>query len=145
MYNPVYVGLPRRSPSKELDTQVDSILAGMAQQILNHTMEQMSLHTYQRHWPETINIREVLLHISRWLSSISWLFFCAVVTTPHATSSRYPAETSPTSNEMGSQHYTDSLGVVACIGPLATHTDEAIRNLIRHYRDIDNGYQQLLR
>ena len=145
MYNPAYVGLPRRSPGQELDTQVDSILADIAQQFLNHTMEQMSLHIYQRHWPETINLREVLFHISRWLSSLGWLFLCAIVTTPHATSSRYPAEASSTSTEIGSQHYTVGLGVVACISPLATHTNEAIRNLIRHYRNMESSYQQFIR
>ena len=86
-----------------------------------------------------------MFHINRWLSSLGWLFLCSTVTTPHATSSKYPAEKSSTSDEIGSQDYAESLGVVACIGPLAIHTDEAIGNLIRHYRDIEQGYNRMLR
>ena len=109
MHSPAYAGLPRRSTGQESDALIDSILADMAQRILNDRLEQMSHYIDQGQWPETINIREVLLHTSRWLSSLSWLFLCATVTTPHATSSRYPAEASSTGTEIGSQHYTDSL------------------------------------
>ena len=76
---------------------------------------------------------------------LGWFFLCATVTTPHVVSSRYPAEESESKTVRGSQHYTKQLGVIACIGPLAVHTEDAIRNLIRHYRVIDNGYRQMFR
>ena len=105
----------------------------------------MFRNTDPRHLPDTINIRELLRHIGDWLISLSWLFLCATVTTPHATSSRYPAEDFESKTVKGSQHYAKQLGVVACVGPLAVHTEEAIRNLIRHYWQIENGYRQMLR
>ena len=142
VFSSAYAGLPRRFPGQETDTPINSLMAALAEQLLEDFSQQMLREYDERHWPEEINIREVVLHIGRWLSSLGWLFLCATVTTPHATSSRYPAEIGSTSDEMGSQHYTKSLGVVACIGPLATHTDDAIRDLIRHYRDIGSGFQQ---
>ena len=145
VFSPAYAGLPRRFPRQETDAPFNPIFAKIAEQLLEDFVERMLRQYAERHWPEEINIREVVLHIGRWLSSLAWLFLCATVTTPHATSSRYPAEVGPTNDEMGSQHYTKSLGVVACIGPLATHTDEAIRHLVRHYRDIDGGFQQWIR
>ena len=145
VFSPAYAGVPRRFPGQETDAPINSILANLAQQLLDTFVEQLSDQYERRYWPEEINIREVVLHMGRWLLSLGWLFLCATVTTPHATSSRYPAEVGSISNEMGSQHYTESLGVVACIGPLATHTDDAIRNLIRHYRDIEDGFRQMVR
>ena len=99
----------------------------------------------RKQWPKAINMRELLRHISNWLTSLGWLFLCAMVTTPHATSSRYPAEEFQSKTVKGSQHYDKQLGVVARIKPLAIHTEEAIRNLITHYRQIENGYRQMLR
>ena len=140
-----HAGLPRRFSEQQADTPINSIMASLAQQLLNDFMEQFQRQYGEQHWPETINIREVLLHISRWLSSLGWLFLCATVTTPHATSSRYPADGFESKTVKGSQHYTEQLGVVACIGPLAIHTHESIRNLTRHYRDVGSGYRHLLR
>ena len=140
VFSPTHAGLPRRFPSQETDAPINYILAKLAEQLLEEFLERMLRQHDERYWPDKINIREVVLHIGRWLSSLGWLFLCATVTTPHATSSRYPARVGSTSDEIGSQHYTKGLGVVACIGPLATHTDEAIRNLVRHYRDIDSGF-----
>ena len=145
VFNLAYAGLPKRFPGQESDAPINPVLANLAQQLFNDMMEQMFRHTDRKHWPDAINIREVLLHISRWLSSLGWLFLCAMFTTPHATSSRYPAEANSTSNQIGSQHYTDSLGVVACISPLAIHTEDAIRNLIAHYCQIESGYCEMLR
>ena len=145
VFSPAHAGLPRRFPSQETDAPINSILAKLAEQLLEEFLERMLRQHEERYWPDKINIREVVLHIGRWLSSLGWLFLCATVTTPHATSSRYPARVGSTSDEIGSQHYTKSLGVVACIGPLATHTDEAIRNLVKHYRDVDSGFQQWIR
>ena len=145
VFSPAYAGLSRRFPGEETDAPINSVLAKLAEQLLENFLERMLRQYDERPWPEEINIREVVLHIGRWLSSLGWLFLCATVTTPHATSSRYPAKVGSTSDEMGSQHYTKSLGVVACIGPLAVHTDEAIRDLMRHYRDIDDGFQQWAR
>ena len=145
VFDSAYAGLPRRFSGQESDAPINTVLANLAQQVLADFLERMLRRYDERHWPEKINIREVVLHIGRWLSSLGWLFLCATVTTPHATSSRYPAEVGSTSDEMGSQHYTKRLGVVACIGPLATHTDEAIWNLAKHYRDIDSGFRQWIR
>ena len=141
VFGPAYAGLPRRFSSQETDAPINSILAKLAEQLLEEFLERMLRQHDERHWPDKIDIRKVVLHIGRWLSSLCWLFLCATVTTPHATSFRYPAKVGSTSDEMGSQHYTKRLGVVACIGPLATQTGEAIRNLVRHYRDIDSGFQ----
>ena len=145
VYSPDYAGLPRRFPGQETDAPINSILAKLAEQLLEEFLERMLRQYDERDWPDKINIREVVLHIGRWLSSLCWLFLCATVTTPHATSSKYPARAGSTSDEIGSQHYTKSLGIVACILPLATHTDETIRNLERHYRDIDSGFRQWIR
>ena len=145
VFSPAYAGLPRRFPRQEIDAPINSVLAKLAEQLLEELLERMLRQYDERHWPKKINIREVVLHIGRWISSLGWLFLCAAVTTPHATSSRYPAKVGSTSDEMGSQHYTKSLGVIACIGPLAVHTDEAIRSLMRHYRDIDDGFRQWAR
>ena len=145
VFSPAYAGLPRRFSGQEPDTPINPVLANLAQQLLSDAMEQMFRDADRRNWPDAINVREVLLHISRWLTSLGWLFLCATVTTPHAVSSRYPAEGFETKTVKGSQHYTKQLRVVACIGPLAIHTEEAIRNLTRYYRDIGNGYRQMLR
>lgn len=145
VFCPAYAGLPRQFPGQERDAQVNPVLANLAQQLLSDMMEQMFRDVDRRNWPDAINVREVLLHISRWLTSLGWLFLCATVTTPHAVSSRYPAQEFESKTVKGSQHYTTQLGVVACIGPLAIHTEDAIRNLIRHYRDIGNGYRQMIR
>ena len=140
-----HAGLPRRLSGQESDTPINPVMATFAQQLLNDFMEQLQRQYGERHWPEKINMREVVLHLSRWLLSLSWLFLCATVTTPHATSSRYPADGLESETVKGSQHYKKQLGIVACIGPLAIHTHESIRNLIRHYRDIGSGYRHLLR
>ena len=142
VFSPAYAGLPRRFPGQDTDAPINSLIAALAEQLLEDFLEQMLRQYDERHWPEEINIREVVLHIGRWLSSLGWLFLCATVTTPHATSSRYPAEVGSFSVEMGSQHYNKSLGIVACIGELAIHTDGAIRDLIRHYRDISSDFRQ---
>ena len=145
VFSPAYAGLPRRFPGQESDALINPVLANVAQQLLNDVMGQMFRDVDRRHLPKTLNIREVLLYISNWLLSLGWLFLCATVMTPHAVSSRYPADVSSASNEVGSQHYNERLGVVACIGPLAVHTEEAIRNLTRHYRRIESGYRQMIR
>ena len=140
-----HAGLPRRFSGQESDTPINPIVASLAQQLLNEFMEHLRRQYGERHWPDNINLREVLLHISRWLLSLGWLFLCATVTTPHATSSRYPANGFESKTVKGSQHYTKQLGIIACIGPLAVHTHDSIRNLTRHYRDVGNGYRHLLR
>ena len=145
VFSSAFAGLPRRFPGQESDAPINPILANLAQQLLDGFLQLMLRQYVERQWPDKINIRQVMLHISRWLSSLGWLFLCATVTTPHAVSCRYPAKEGLSNNEIGSQHYTDSLGVVACIDPLATHTDDAIQNLVRHYRDIDSGFQQWIR
>ena len=145
VFSPAYAGLPRRFPGQESDAPLNAVLADLAQQFLNDIMEQALGHIDRKQWPETINIRELLRHISNWLTSLGWLFLCATVTTPHATSSRYPAEEFQSKAVKGSQHYDKQLGVVACISPLAIHTEDAIRNLIAHYRQIESGYREMLR
>lgn len=145
VFGPAYAGLPKRFPGQETDAPLNPILVNLAHQVLNESIEQISRGRNRKHWPKTVNIRQLLIHISNWLTSLGWLFLCATVTTPHATSSRYPAELGSNSNEIGSQHYNDQLGVVACIGPLAVHTDDAIQKLIRHYRQIEDGYRHMVR
>ena len=145
VFNPSYAGLARRFPGQESDAPINPILASIAQQILNDCIEQLSRHRDRKHWPKAINIRELLIHISNWLTSLGWLFLCGTVTTPHANSSRYPVETSSSSNEMGFQHYNDRMGVVACIGPLAVHTDDTVDKLVRQYRQIEEGYPSMWR
>ena len=140
-----HAGLPRRFSGQESDTPINPIVASLAQQLLNEFMEELQRQYGERHWPANINLREVLLHISRWLLSLGWLFLCATVTTPHPTSSRYPANGFESKTVKGSQHYKKQLGIIACIGPLAVHTHDSIRNLTRHYRDVGNGYRHLLR
>ena len=145
VFSPSYAGLPKRFPGQAADARTNQILANLADQILNDSINQKFSHIDRKYWPETVNIRELLRHISNWLTSLGWLFLCATVTTPHAVSSRYPAEMFESETIRGSQHYTKQLGVVACIGPLAVHTEETIRNLIRHYRQIESDYRPMLR
>ena len=145
VFSRAYAGLPRRFPGQETDAPIDPVIANIAQQLLNDMMEQMFRDVDRRHWPNVINVRQMLRHISRWLTSLGWLFLCATVTTPHAVSSRYPAEEFQSKTVKGSQHYNKQLGIVACIRPLAIHTEDAIRNLIRHYRQIEDNYRQMLR
>ena len=141
IHSPVYAGLPRQ----ESDGPTNPILADIAQQFLIDTIEQRFGSIDRRQVPKEINIRGLLLHISNWLTSLEWLFLCATVTTPHAVSSRYPAEYSQSDIVKGSQHYNKGLGVVACIDPLAFHTEKAIQNLIEHYSQIERGYCQMYR
>ena len=145
VFSPSYAGLPRRFPGQESDAPLNAVLVGLAQQFLDDMIEQTFRTIDRKQWPKAINMRELLRHISNWLTSLGWLFLCAMVTTPHATSSRYPAEEFQSKTVKGSQHYDKQLGVVARIKPLAIHTEEAIRNLITHYRQIENGYRQMLR
>ena len=77
-----HAGLPRRFSGQESDTPINPIMASLAQQLLNEFMEQLQRQYGERHWPDNINLREVLLHISRWLLSLGWLFLCVTVTTP---------------------------------------------------------------
>ena len=143
-FSPDHAGLPRRFPGQESDAPTNPILADLAQQLLNDSIEQVFSHTDERQWPDKINMRTLLLYVANWLTSLGWLFLCATVTTPHATSSRYPAEDSQSKMVKGSQHYNKQLGVVACVGPMADHTEDAIRKLINHYRQIENGYRHML-
>ena len=145
VFSPAYAGLSRRFPGQESDSKTNPIMAKLAQQMLNDIVEGDLSLIDRMQWPPTINLRELLLHIGNWLTSLSWLFLCAVVTTPHAVSSRYPAEEGSVNNEIGSQHYDRKLGVVACIGPLANHTETVVQNLITHFRQIEDGYYQMLR
>lgn len=145
VFSPAYAGLPKRFPGQESESPINPILANLAQQLVDSSFERMFRHIDRKHWPTTVNIRELLRHISTWLTSLGWLFLCATVTTPHATSSRYPAEEFQSKTVKGSQHYSKQLGVVACIGPLSIHTDDVLQNLIRHYRQIENDYRQIVR
>ncbi len=90
VFSPAYAGLPMRFPGQEPDAQLNPVLAKLAQQLLSEMMELLFRGVDQRNWPDAINVREVLLHIPRWLTSLGWLFLCATVTIPHAVSSRYP-------------------------------------------------------
>ena len=141
MFSPSYAGLTRQSPGQESDAPTNQILVNLAQQLVNDFVEQTLRDVDRKDWPAEINLKAELLYVSNWLTSLGWLFLCAVITTPHAVSSRYPAEVSSTSNKIGSQDYDEKLGVVACIGPLATHTEETIQKLIRHYHRIENGFR----
>ena len=145
VFSPAYAGLPERFPGQESESPINPIMAHLAQQLVDNSFERMFRHIDRRYWPATVNIRELLRYISTWLISLGWLFLCATVTTPHATSSRYPAEQFQSKTVKGSQHYTKQLGVVACIGPLSIHTDEVIRNLIGHYRQVENDYRHIVR
>ena len=145
VFNPAYAGLPRRFPGQESDAPTNQILANLAQQLLDDSVEQTFHHVDRKLLPETLNIREMLLYVSNWIISLSWLFLCAIVTTPHAVSSRYPAEESSTRNEIGSQHYDEKLGVVACIAPLADHTEKVIQSLTSHYRQMEEDYNRMFR
>ena len=92
VFSPAYAGLPKRFPGQESESRINLILASLAQQVVDDSFEQIFSHIDPKHWPDTIKIRELLRHISNWLASLGWLFLCAIVTTPHAVSSRYPAE-----------------------------------------------------
>ena len=113
--------------------------------MLNDFVEGDLGHIDRRQWPAEIDIREALLRTGNWLTSLTWLFLCAIITTPHAVSSRYPTEEGSVNYQMGSQYYDQKLGVVACIGPLANHTETVVQNLITHFRQIEDGYYQMLR
>ena len=138
-----YARLPRGSLGHESDVPTNPDLSQLVQRILDDYIMQPLRQSSQRSWPSAVNIRKITLHLSDWLTSLVWLFLCAIVTTPHAVSSRYP--TNAFQSEMGSQHYNKRLGVVAYIGQLADNTEEVIQDLIRHYKDIESGYSRMLR
>ena len=142
-FSPAHAGLPRRFPGQESDSPSNPILASLAQQFLNDSLEQLFRHTDVRQWPERVNMRTLLLYVANWLTSLGWLFLCATITTPHATSSRYPAEHTNSKRVRGSQDYNNRLGVIACIGPLADHTEDAISKLINHYRPTVTSYRHI--
>ena len=139
-----HAALPRQFPGQESDTPINSVLTSLAQQMVNDVVKQRFGHLSSEQFPESVNVIGLVRHISNWLTSLSWLFLCATVTTPHAVSSRYPAERTESETAKGSQHYNRGLGVVACIGPLAAHTDQVIRNLMEHYRQIGSGYSRMV-
>ena len=143
VFGPAYAGLPRRFPGQEADSPPNPVLANISQELLRDFMEQHFSHVDQSQWPEAVSIRDALLYIGNWLTSLLWLFLCGMATTPHAVSSRYPAEEPPSKKEMGSQHYDRRLGVVACIGPLSDHTEAAIRKLIAIYRQLERIYREM--
>ena len=88
LFSPSYAGLSRRFPGQESCAPINPVLANLAQLLLSDVMEQMFRDADRRNWPPAVTVGAVLLHISRWLTSLGWLFLCATVTTPHAVSSR---------------------------------------------------------
>ena len=144
VFDPDYAGLSRRLPGQEYDIPTNPELSQLVQQILNYSVSQLLHQADQSSWPSAINIRIILLHLAKWLTSLGWLFLCATITTPHAVSSRYPAEIFQSETVKGSQHYSKRLGVVACIRPLAQHTDEVIRNLIAHFKRSESDFSSML-
>lgn len=138
-----HAGFPRRFPGRESSVPTNPDLSQLVQRILEDYIIQGFRQGGRRSWPRRVNARKITVHISDWIMSLLWLFFCAIVTTPHAVSSRYPANESQ--SEMGSQHYSNRLGVVARIGPLADNTEEVIQTLMTYYKDIEDGYSRMLR
>ena len=86
VFSPSYAGLPRRFPGQESDAPLNAVLVSLAQQFLDDMIEQTFRTIDRKQWPKAINMRELLRHIGNWLTSLGWLFLCAMVTTPHATS-----------------------------------------------------------
>ena len=82
--------------------------------------------------PSGVLIEPILNHIRDYTSAFLFLYVVGIITTPHATTSRYPADRSEAGRgSMGTQDYDDQLGVIRCIRPLSYHTEASIRRLRR--------------
>ena len=93
--------------------------------------------------PERVEILPVLYHLRDYTSAMLFLYVGAIITTPHATSSRYPADRhererpSRKQASMGTQDYTSELGIIKCIERLASET-EACTKRIRKLMNYDS-------
>ena len=78
-------------------------------------------------WPKSVDLQAVLHAIRDFTSALLFLYVVGVITTPHATTSRYPSDGS--SEGMGTQDYTGDLGIIRCVGRLSHETEATIRRL----------------
>lgn len=78
-------------------------------------------------WPKSVDLQVVLYTIRDYTSALLFLYVAGVITTPHATTSRYPSDGS--SERMGTQNYTSDLGIIRCVGRLSHETEATIRRL----------------
>ena len=85
--------------------------------------------------PASIALMPILYHIRDYTSAMLFLYVIGIVTTPHATSSRYPASHSEDAaprheqRALGTQDYNESLGVIKCIQRLSSETERCIKRL----------------
>ena len=91
--------------------------------------------------PEHVEILPVLYHLRDYSSAMLFLYVAGTITTPHATSSRYPADRHEHDRpgrkraSMGTQDYNSELGIIKCIERLSCETEactERIKKLMNY-------------
>ena len=78
-------------------------------------------------WPTRVDLRAVLYAIRDHTSAMLYLYVLGVITTPHATTSRYPSHGGK--EGIGTQDYNSDLGIIRCVGRLSRETELTIRRL----------------
>ena len=145
LQSPDFAGFPsppgRNSSATSLTLNFDDVARGIVSTHLTYVVSNVD----RRDWPQTVDVKGIASQLGKWVQALLWLLLCATVTTPHAVSSRYPAEVRKRGAAKGSQDYTDRLGVMACIAALATITEEVIGDLIEHYRQVESGFTSFAR
>ena len=84
--------------------------------------------------PERVDILPVLYHLRDYTSAMLFLYVAGIITTPHATTSRYPADRHESPDRKpasmgGTQDYTSELGIITCIKRLSYETEVCTRRL----------------
>ena len=85
--------------------------------------------------PESVAILPVLRHLRDYSSAMLFLYVAGSITTPHATSSRYPADRHEHEGpghrgaSMGTQDYNSELGIIKCIERLSKDTEACMSRI----------------
>ena len=138
--SPDFGGLPTPPKRKSSAPSLRPSFEDMAQEFASKYLIAVVSEIDSRNWPQTVDVKGLTSLIAKWIQALLWLLFSATVTSPHAVSSRYPADVGNRGVAKGSQDYTDDLGVVYYVAPLSKITEEVIHNIIEHHRHIETGF-----
>ncbi len=139
LLSPDYGGFPTPPNGKRSATSFRPGFEDVAQLLVSEHLDAVLSSIGSRNWPQTVDVKGIASLLAKWIQALLWLLFCATITTPHAVSSRYPAEVGKRGAAKGSQDYTSALGVMFSVEALANITEEVIEHLIEHYRHIETG------
>lgn len=85
--------------------------------------------------PERVEILPVLYYLRDYSSAMLFLYVAGIITAPHATSSRYPADQQDNDRpgrkraSMGTQDYKSELGIIKCVERLSRETQACTRRI----------------